>query len=220
MTAKVEVVLWRHGQSEWNAAGRFQGQLESDLDETGRRQVAEAAVPLAELKPARLVSSDLRRAVDSAAALADRASLEVRYDARLREVDLGQWSGLTRDEVRSQFPDEFAAWQTGQDITRGGGETFAEVGRRAAAVVNENLAELAGDAGPLVLVTHGGTVLSALVELLELPWEVRRRFGPLGNARWSRLSATPDGAGWRLSEHNVGIDERAIAGFGDDVARR
>ncbi|HVE64342.1 MAG TPA: histidine phosphatase family protein [Mycobacteriales bacterium] len=220
MTSQVEVVFWRHGRSEWNAAGRFQGQLESDLDEVGRRQVVEAAAKLAELTPSRVVSSDLRRAVDSAAALQDSTGLEVRYDVRLREIDLGQWSGLTRDEVREQFPAEFAAWQAGQDVPRGGGETFAEVGRRAAAVVREHLAELTQESGPLVLVTHGGTVLSALLELLELPSELRRRLGPLGNARWSRLGVALDGVGWRLAEHNVGVDERAIAGFGDDVARR
>jgi broad specificity phosphatase PhoE len=67
--------------------------------------------------------------------------------------------------------------------------------------------------------THGGTTLSALVALLGLPPEVRRRLGPVGNARWSRLSPAPDGDGWRLAEHNAGVDERTIAGFGDDVAR-
>lgn len=220
MSSQVEVLFWRHGRSEWNAAGRFQGQLESDLDETGRRQAADAAEKLAELRPSRLVSSDLRRAVETAAELAARTGLEVVYDERLREVDLGGWSGLTRDDVRSNFPTEFAAWMAGQDVVRGGGETFAAVGDRVAAAVSEHRGALADGAGPLVLVTHGGTVLSALVKLLELPTEVRRRFGPLGNARWTRLTPAADAAGWRLAEHNVGVDERAIAGFGDDIARQ
>ncbi|HVE99357.1 MAG TPA: histidine phosphatase family protein [Mycobacteriales bacterium] len=220
MTAGPELILWRHGRSEWNAAGRFQGQLESDLDELGRQQAADAAAKLAALRPSRLVSSDSARARDTAAALATATRLPVTYDARLREIDLGAWSGLTRDDVRERFPDEYAAWQEGRDVVRGGGETFATVGERAVAVVAESLAGLAEEAGPLVLVTHGGTALSALVVLLELPVTVRRRLGPLGNARWSRLSPAPDGVGWRLAEHNAGVDERSIAGFGDDVARR
>lgn len=219
MTTRAEVILWRHGRSEWNAAGRFQGQLESDLDEVGRRQAADAAERLAELRPSRLVSSDSARARDTAAVLAGLTGLPALEDARLREIDLGRWSGLTRDEVRAGFPTEFAAWQAGEDITRGGGETFAAVGARVVAVVTEHLDAVPDPTGPLVFVTHGGTVLSALVALLDLPADVRRRFGPLGNARWSRLSPAPDGAGWRLAEHNVGVDERAIAGFGDDVAR-
>lgn len=219
MTARAEVILWRHGRSEWNALGRFQGQLESDLDDTGRRQAADAAARLAELSPLVLVTSDSARARDTAAALAAVTGLVAVEDARLREVNLGSWSGLTRDEVRERFPDEFAAWLAGQDIGRGGGETFVEVGARAVAVVTEHLAALPDADGPLVFVTHGGTTLSALVALLDLPTAVRRRLGPVGNARWSRLSPAPDGVGWRLAEHNAGVDERVIAGFGDDVAR-
>ena len=219
MTARAEVILWRHARSEWNALGRFQGQLESDLDEVGRRQAVEAASRLAELSPARIVTSPSVRARDTAAALAAATGLPAVEDPRLREVDLGAWSGLTRDEVAVRFPEEYADWRAGRDITRGGGETFAEVGSRIAAVVTEHLAALPDGAGPLVVVTHGGTTLSALVALLDLPPEVRRRLGPVGNARWSRLSPAPDGVGWRLAEHNAGIDERSIAGFGDDVAR-
>lgn len=220
MTAPADVILWRHGRSEWNAAGRFQGQLESDLDEVGRAQAVEAAARLAELSPSRLVSSDSARARDTAAALSAASGLGATYDARLREIDLGGWSGLTRDEVRERFGDEYTAWLAGEDIVRGGGETFAEVGARAAASVAEHLVGLAEGSGPLVMVTHGGTALSALVVLLDLPGAVRRRLGPLGNARWARLSPAPDGDGWRLAEHNAGVDERAIAGFGDDVSRR
>ncbi len=219
MTAPCDVILWRHGRSEWNAAGRFQGQLESDLDDVGRRQAADAAAKLAELGPSRLVSSDSARARDTAAALSVVAGLPVVYDERLREVQLGGWSGLTRDEVRERFPQEFADWQAGRDIARGGGETLADVGARAAAVVVEQLALTEFGSGPLVVVTHGGTALSALVVLLDLPGSVRRRLGPLGNARWSRLSPAPDADGWRLAEHNAGVDETAIAGFGDDVER-
>lgn len=217
MTGRPDVVLWRHGRSEWNAAGRFQGQLESDLDDVGRQQARDAAAKLAELRPARVVSSDAARARDTALALTSLLGTRSTYDARLREIDLGRWSGLTRDEVRAAFPDEFADWQAGRDVRRGGGETLADVGVRAAAVVGEHLASV--ESGPLVLVTHGGTALSALIALLDLPGSVRRRLGPLGNARWSRLTGAPDGDGWRLAEHNVGVDERAIAGFGDDVSR-
>jgi glucosyl-3-phosphoglycerate phosphatase len=195
-----EVVLWRHGRTEWNAVGRFQGQLDSPLDETGRAQVVAGAAEVARSSPRRIVSSDATRALHTADALATATGLPVVVDPRLREVHLGQWSGLTREEVQERFPDEYAAWIAGEDISRGGGETFVEVGERALACMREHLERV--DDGSLVLVTHGGTALSLLVEVLGVPRRLRRVLGPLGNAHWSRLVQHP--SGWRLAEHNVG----------------
>lgn len=217
MTARPEVILWRHGRTEWNAAGRFQGQLDSPLDETGRAQVAAGALEVARHRVGRIVSSDSTRALHTADALARVSGLPVHADPRLREVHLGQWSGLTREEVQERFPEEYAAWIAGEDITRGGGETFAEVGRRGWECVDEHLEQMDADAGALVAVTHGGTALSLLVEALGIPRELRRAFGPLGNAHWSRLSW--QGERLRLAEHNVGASAVGTASFGDDVPR-
>jgi glucosyl-3-phosphoglycerate phosphatase len=195
------VVLLRHGRTEWNATGRFQGQLDSPLDVTGKAQAVEAAALVATMDPGAIVSSDLSRTMDTAAAVAAEMNVAVVPDARLREIDLGEWQGLTRAEARERFPDEYASWQTGLDERRGGGETYAEVGARAAACVDEWLDKL-GPGSTLLAVTHGGTARATIGTLLELPPDTWWRLAPLGNCRWSLLGDI--GRGWRLEEHNAG----------------
>jgi broad specificity phosphatase PhoE len=195
------VVLLRHGRTEWNATGRFQGQLDSPLDLIGRAQAAAAAVAVSPMQPDALVSSDLARALDTAAAVAAEAGTEVAVDQRLREIDLGQWQGLTRAEARAQFPEEYARWQAGEDARRGGGETYAEVGVRAAECVAEWLDRL-GSGSLLVAVTHGGTARATIGTLLGMAPDSWWRLAPLSNCRWSLLADM--GRGWRLEEHNAG----------------
>src|SRR5947208_1264778 len=133
------VVLLRHGRTEWNATGRFQGQMDAPLDGIGRAQAEAAAVAVAPMRPDVIVTSDLSRAAHTAAAVAAEAGVEPVVDARLREIYLGSWQGLTRAEARAKFPDEYASWQTGEDARRGDGETYAEVGARPAEGVSEGL---------------------------------------------------------------------------------
>ena len=195
------VVLLRHGRTEWNATGRFQGQLDSPLDGIGRAQAEAAAIAVAPMNPDAIVSSDLTRTRDTAAAVAAALGHEVTFDKRLREIDLGAWQGLTRAEARTQFPEEYAGWQAGEDRRRGGGETYAEVGDRAAACVVEQLDAL-GPGSLLVAVTHGGTARATIGTLLGLPPDTWWRLAPLANCRWALLADI--GRGWRLEEHNAG----------------
>jgi probable phosphoglycerate mutase len=195
------IVLLRHGRTEWNATGRFQGQLDSPLDAVGRAQAVAAAVAVAPMRPDAIVASDLSRAVDTAAPLASALGLEPSCDPRLREIHLGAWQGLTRSEARDRFPQEYASWQSGADERRGGGETYAEVGARAAACVLE-WSDRLGAGSTLVAVTHGGTARATIGTLLELPATTWWRLAPLANCRWSLLS--DGGRGWRLEEHNAG----------------
>ena len=97
------LVLWRHGRTEWNATGRIQGQLDPPLDEVGVEQAQAASLVLAQLQPAAIVSSDLQRASMTAQALAARVDMTPTYDERLREIGLGEWEGLSRDEVEERF---------------------------------------------------------------------------------------------------------------------
>lgn len=199
-------MLWRHGRTEWNATGRIQGQLDPPLDALGQEQAQRAAIALAHLRPARIVASDLERALTTAGVLSNRIGVHVDTDPRLREIGLGEWEGLSRAEVEQRFPGEFAAWMRGEDIRRGGGETYAEVGARASACVLEALDKTDG---LVVAVTHGGTARSTIGVLLELDLSSWWRLGPLGNCRWSVLV---DGAsGWRLVEHNAGVPDVAVA---------
>jgi probable phosphoglycerate mutase len=195
------VVLLRHGRTAYNAGGRFQGQLDTELDELGRLQASVAAEELVHLKPTVLIASDSTRAADTGAAIATHTGLELRLDARLREIHLGRWSGLTRDEARQQFPDEYAAWMSGHDVARGGGETYTEVGGRAVAAIEEALPAI-GSSGTLVAVTHGGTARATIGTMLDFPAAHWWRFAGLANARRTVLVRGP--RGWRLVEHNAG----------------
>jgi probable phosphoglycerate mutase len=195
------LVIWRHGRTEWNASGRFQGQLDPPLDDVGRAQAARTARYLAatlQNEDTVLVSSDLQRAVDTAAALATPLDLPVRLDERLREHGLGSWEGLTRDEVAQRFPEQYDDWLNGRPVPGRGGEAQADVAARAMAVV----ADLP-PASTAVLVTHGGTAGRLVEGLLGLGPEHRRAFGPLGNCHWSELSF--QAPGWRLMRHNVSV---------------
>jgi len=196
------VVLLRHGRTAHNASGRIQGQLDVALDDVGLAQAAAVAPILAEAAPYAVITSDLSRASATAAALATRVGVPLVADARLREIGLGRWEGLTIDEARAQYPDEHAAWHAGEDVRRGGGETYREAGDRAAASVREHL-EDAPEGGTLVAVTHGGTARGALGVLLDLPLLDWWRLAPLGNTCWSVL--VEGDRGWRLERHNTGL---------------
>jgi len=93
------LVMLRHGQTDFNLGSRMQGQLDTELTELGRAQAVAAAEALAKHQPLLIVSSDLRRAYDTAVALGERTGLRVRVDDRLRETHLGDWQGMTHGEI-------------------------------------------------------------------------------------------------------------------------
>lgn len=197
----MRLILLRHGRTAWNAQRRFQGQADPPLDEVGRAQAYEVAALVAALHPQLLISSDAQRATQTAAPLGEVTGLAVQLDPRLRERSLGHWEGLTRDDVATQFPDEFADWVAGRDISRRGGESRDQVAARSAAAVAE-LPEVA----TAVLVTHSATSMALGNALLGLPQAVHL-FGPLANCHWAELVAEPpeaDGPRWRLRAYNIG----------------
>jgi probable phosphoglycerate mutase len=110
------LILWRHGQTAWNAGGRVQGQIDTPLSDTGLAQAAAAAPRLAALEPAVLVSSDLRRASTTMAALAALVDVPVAYDPRLRERSFGEWEGLTHAEIGGTWPEAFDRWRRGAPV--------------------------------------------------------------------------------------------------------
>jgi glucosyl-3-phosphoglycerate phosphatase len=195
------VVLLRHGRTEWNASGRFQGMLDSPLDATGIAQAAAAALALVPMRPDALVSSQLQRALDTAGPVGAQCGLDVAVDERLAEIELGTWQGLTRAEAKAAYPEEYARWQAGEDARRGGGETYAEVGARATACIKDWLDRL-GSGSLLLAVTHGGTARATIGTMLGMAPDTWWRLAPLSNCRWSLLADS--GRGWRLEEHNAG----------------
>ena len=190
------LVLLRHGETDHNAGLRMQGQLDVGLNDRGREQAVSVAPLVAALHPELVVSSDLARAADTAAAVAVAAGLQVRHDERLRETLLGDWQGLSHTEVEGHTPGGLPTWRADALYRPPGGETRVEVAERGAAVVDE----LPDGPGTVVLVAHGGLVAALTARLLELPvsrWSV---IGGLGNTRWAELvpRAVDGRAAWRL----------------------
>jgi probable phosphoglycerate mutase len=192
-------VLWRHGQTVWNAERRFQGQSDIPLDETGQAQAERAARLLAGLRPDLIVSSDLSRAASTAAPLARLTGLDVTLDKDLRERHGGCWEGLTDTEIRARYPAEHATW------TPPDGEPSSVVADRVAGALHRTAAALAeGPAGDglAVVVSHGAALRLGMSRLLGMPEDLFGVLGPLSNCSWSVLGRRH--GQWRLLEHNAG----------------
>jgi probable phosphoglycerate mutase len=152
------ILLARHGETDWNRTGRFQGHADPGLNPSGRQQSAALAEQLAAL-PAFdvLYSSDLGRARETAEIVGSRLGLEVVTRDALREIDVGSWSGLTREEIQARFPEGWAAWRDGR-IDGHDGESPEQFSARVVAATLELGARHAG--ARLLVITHGGVVRS------------------------------------------------------------
>jgi probable phosphoglycerate mutase len=202
---RTRIVLWRHGQTEWNAQGRFQGQTDVPLDDVGRAQAMRAAPMLARLEPSLLRSSDLSRATDTAHALAAITGLDVVLDEDLRETNGGVFQGLTGPQIQEQHPADWAAWASGDPHHRtAGGESRIDVAARMLAAVLR-AADLVGRGGLAVLATHGGAARLAVAQLIGLPLDRVGSLGVMSNTAWTLLERrrSPDGDDWVLVEHNA-----------------
>ncbi|CAB4916943.1 unannotated protein [freshwater metagenome] len=203
MTQPRRVVFWRHGRTDWNASGRFQGQANSDLDEVGIAQARAAAIELAKLKPVIVMSSDLKRAHDTALHLTNSLELEVVLDEGLRETHVGVWEGMFRADIEREHTEDLAQWIAGTNIRPGlHGETRTEVALRVRAAVDRGLACLE-PGQTMVCVTHGASAMSGVASLLELPLEMWPVFWVMPNCSWSTVIEvpTPTGGNWRLFEY-------------------
>ncbi|HET8661386.1 MAG TPA: histidine phosphatase family protein [Micromonosporaceae bacterium] len=194
------LIVWRHGQTEWNATDRVQGQYDVPLSPLGREQAAAAAARLADLHPDVIVASDLRRAADTAAALAAVTGLPVAADPRLRERHLGEWQGLTLVEVRRRWPAELDRWRAGDPSPGCAIEHIEELAKRAAAALREAAGRSPG--GTVVVATHGGAARQGCAGLLGWPEGVTRTLGGLANCHWTELRDDPV-RGWQLWGHNL-----------------
>lgn len=203
MTTGRRLIVWRHGQTEHNAGGIWQGQLDIDLSETGVRQARAAAEGLARLGPHRIVSSDLRRAAHTADELAAVVGLPVTRDERFREIDVGTWQGMSQGDVAERYPDEHAALARGEDIRRGEhGEAVEHVRERVYAGAQDLLAGLA-EGETAVVATHGvaGRALAAAMVGLGQR-DAWLMLGGLHNCHWAELAEHR--TGWRIVGWNVG----------------
>lgn len=192
------LVLLRHGRTTWNAEHRMQGRLDPDLDDTGREQARVAAPAVAAYAPQLVVASDQVRAWQTAEALAKATGLVPRPDPRLRETSVGEWEGLTGDEVESGWPGGIASWRADPSWAPPSGESRVDVAARARPVVTELVDELAldPDRGTAVIVAHGGTIVALTASTLGWPVDVWPTLAPLDNCRWAVLDHRDR---WRLT---------------------
>ena len=194
-------MLWRHGQTTWNAERRFQGQSDIPLDATGQAQAERAARLLASLHPDLIVSSDLSRAASTAAPLARLTGLGVILDKDLRERHGGCWEGLTDTEIRTRYPVEHASWTPPDgEPSLAVADRVAAALRRIATAVSEDTGT--GGSGLGVVVSHGAALRLGASRLLGLPEDVFGALGPLSNCSWSVVGQR--WGRWRLLEHNAG----------------
>jgi len=199
-----QVVLWRHGRTAWNVAGRVQGSSDIPLDDVGRQQARDAAEQLALLRPTRILSSDLSRALETAQTLGAVAGVEVETDERFREMSFGVREGLTWQQAWEQYPSQMEAWVQGDETQIPGSETHQMAGERFAAGLADRLAER--DDRVTVVVAHGGVLRAGTCQFLGFPLELWHAFGGLNNCSWSVLeqNAHEDWMQWRLTEWNAG----------------
>jgi broad specificity phosphatase PhoE len=189
------VYLARHGESDWNVERRWQGHTDRPLTDRGREQAGRLAERLADIELDAIYASDLRRAWETAEAIARPRGLAVVRVPELREVHVGSWSGLTRDECAERFPDAFARWQAGGSGWDDG-ESYEAMGERTVAAMLRLAAEHPD--GAILVVSHGGPIRAVHAHALGVDIATHRRTGPVEpNARLSAV-AVADGRIARL----------------------
>lgn len=184
------IYLARHGESDWNAANRFQGHSDRPLTEEGRRQAEALAELVAAENVDTIYSSPLIRALETARIVAARTGLEVSELDDLREVDTGSWSGLSRAEVQERFPEGFERWISGGSGWEDG-ETYEEMGERVLRAIRTIAA--AHPHGRVLIISHGGPIRAVQSAAEGIDLHEYRRLRPVEpNARLSAV-AVEDG---------------------------
>jgi broad specificity phosphatase PhoE len=196
------IIVLRHGQTDDNARGVWQGQVDSDLSALGHEQARAAAGALAAYTPTVVVASDLKRAAETGAEVAQACGIPVSYDARWREIHVGQWAGMTSEQVSNDFPEERLRHLRGEDFVRGvDGESLSDVAQRVRGALDDLLDSLAAGE-TAVVATHGVTGRVVIAELVDLDrltaWRV---LGGFGNCHWAEVVEAE--TGWRIQAWNA-----------------
>ncbi|MDY4677830.1 MAG: histidine phosphatase family protein [Bifidobacterium tsurumiense] len=210
------ITLVRHGRTAYNAAHRLQGQIDIPLDEVGQWQIKQTAQALRELYVERyhgqrkqlVICSDLDRAVDTAHAFADPLGLSVHPEARVRERNFGEWEGISVEELRERYPEDFRLWaeHRGGEM-KYGAEAKEAVGARGVEAL-QDWGSKAGDDTDLYVFSHGAWISQTLQTLLGLD-KIEADFAgilSMRNAHWARLIPMVQSGSirWRLMDYNHG----------------
>ena len=190
--------LLRHGETDWNAEGRWQGHSDRPLTAVGVAQAAAIAPAVAALRPVAIHASDLVRALDTAAPTAERCGLQVIADVALREIDTGSWTGRKRTELLAAEPGAVGRHEAGE-VAWQGGETFAELQDRVVDVL-ERIAGEYGSQEVIAVFAHGGVIRAAVAHAAGGDWrDARRGVAPLSHGSLTVV----DVPGWRLESFNI-----------------
>ena len=173
------ILLARHGETDWNRDGRWQGHTDKPLNDAGRRQARALAAHLAGEGVDALYSSDLARARQTAEAVELATGLEAIVDADLREVDVGEWAGCNRAEAKARDPEWYQEWLTGAVSGYRGGETYLQLHERSVRAFQRVLA--AEDGRTAVIVCHGGNIRAIVSDVVGLGPDQRWRVASVAN---------------------------------------
>jgi broad specificity phosphatase PhoE len=167
--------LIRHGQTDWNIEGRWQGHADVPLNNRGREQAAQIAHSLADVGLKAIYSSDLIRARDTAGALASTTGLAIQYDKRLREIHQGEWQGMLVTEIQARYGKQFHRRRENPlTVAPPGGETVLQVRERVVSAVEDIVRKHSFER--VALVSHGFALAVIQVHYLERPidevWDI------------------------------------------------
>lgn len=151
----MRLLLVRHGQSEWNAARRLQGQADIGLSILGRAQAEALRATIDEAAPCRVIASDLKRVRETAERI---STASVRFVEGLREIDVGDWTGRTIDDIRAEDESAYQSWRAGTSAPPGG-EVWSDFVDRVSGVIEE---ERRAPCENLLVVCHGGVIRALL----------------------------------------------------------
>lgn len=184
------ILLLRHGQTDWNHTGRWQGHADVPLNETGHRQAEALCQRLRSWPIDTIYTSDLQRCVQTAVPLATELGIEPIKKTLWRERDVGDFSGLTGEQAREQFPDVWAKTTRGM-IDPPNGEAFVDVLSRAWHAYESVLA--AHKVGMVAVVTHGGLLHALLGQVMGIDPAIYGRFSMRGNTGLSTIEVNAHG---------------------------
>lgn len=207
------LILVRHGQTDYNATHRLQGQINIEMNDVGQAQATAVAESLAGLSDVQAVySSPLSRAFGTAEAIAGGLGLQVQVDERLLERAFGQWEGLTRAQIKEKWPEEFQAWVSGRSVDGMGVESRASVGERMNAACREFHER--HPEGSVLVVSHGAALTIGITVMQGLDPENFRGLCGMDNCHRAELRPQAVGTetGWmRLASLNIPADSPATA---------
>ncbi|MCI8536414.1 MAG: histidine phosphatase family protein [Hungatella sp.] len=196
----MNLYLIRHGQTDWNVAGKIQGSTDIPLNDMGKRQAGCLAKGMESRPVTKVYTSKLKRAYETGYAIAESQKVPVEQIPGLEEVGYGVWEGLTTNEIAEKYPKELEQWYLSPvDVAPPQGESQTEVYERCGKAIDRIMAEAKGD---VAIVSHGATVVFLLEYLLRGNRREDEEDIIVGNASISTIEYNPETREFRLAQLN------------------